>query len=354
MIEHLALGGVVRDTYTILEKLGEGAFSEVFLVRHKFLGLQAMKVFKTVSLAPTYDQFNEAFLLSKVAHPNVVRVFEANKIRTAEADRCYITMEYLGGGTLQALLINRVQLPIEKAVEVQKQICAGLSTAHEQVPPIVHRDIKPQNILVVNESSTRPQIKIADFGLAKNIDPRLRMVSANGTWLYMPPEGFLNYETPASDVYSAGLVFYQMLTGRFPFSSITYENDQQYRLALAKSRAAVPGAPSSSRKEIPAEVDSVCLRALQPDIKRRFQSAMEFLTALEALDAKPKKAFSEAQDLNSRTTAQEKARKAVEIGRQYATLNEAIEMLEEAIREEPRLQHQYGKTLSQWKSGLVL
>lgn len=354
MIEHLELGSVVRDTYTILEKLGEGAFSEVFLVRHKFLGLQAMKVFKAVSIAPTYDQFKEAFLLSKVAHPNVVRVFEANKIRTGEGDRCYITMEYLGGGTLQALLVNRAQLPIEKAFEVQKQICAGLSTAHEQVPPIVHRDIKPQNILVVGECSTRPQIKIADFGLAKNIDPRLRMVSAHGTWLYMPPEGFLNYETPASDVYSAGLVFYEMLTGRFPFSPITYENDQQFRLALAKSRAAAPGAPSSSRKEISAEVDSVCLRALQPEIRKRYQSAMEFLTALEALDASPEKAISEAHDQKSRAAAQDKARKAVEIGRQYAALNEAIEMLEEAIREEPSLQGQYGKTLSQWKSGLVL
>lgn len=353
MTEHLALGSVVRDTYTVIEKLGEGAFSEVFLVRHKFLGLQAMKVFKTVSLVPTYDQFKEAFVLSKVAHPNVVRVFEANKIKTAEGDRCYITMEYLGGGTLQALLAKRAQLPIEKAVEVQKQICAGLATAHEQAPPIVHRDIKPQNILVA-ESSSGPQIKIADFGLAKNIDPRLRMVSAHGTWLYMPPEGFLNYETPASDVYSAGLIFYQMLTGRFPFSPISYENDQQFRLALAKSRAAVPETPSSFRKEVPSKIDSVCLRALQPEIKKRFQSAMEFLTALEALDIKPKKVTSETQVQKPQTAAQDKARKAVEIGRQYAALKEAIQMMEEAIGEEPRLKDQYGKTLAQWKSGLVL
>lgn len=353
MIEKLAPGAVVRDTYTILEKLGEGAFSEVFLVRHKFLGLQAMKVFKRVSLNPTYDQFKEAFLLSKVAHSNVVRVFEANKIKTHEGERCYITMEFLGGGTLQVFLSKCRQLSIETAVAIQKQICAGLSTAHVQTPPIVHRDIKPQNILVV-EGGQELQIKIADFGLAKNIDPQLRMVSAHGTWLYMPPEGFLNYETPASDVYSTGVVFYEMLAGRFPFPLIEYENGQQFRLALAKSRAAVPAAPSSFRKEIPSGLDSVCLRALQPELKKRFQSAMEFLGALESCKNKRKNAETGEEAQKPRTPAQEKARKAVEIGRQYASLNRAIEMLEEAIEEEPDLHEQYGKTLVQWKSGVVL
>jgi len=353
MIEKLAPGAVVRDTYTILEKLGEGAFSEVFLVRHKFLGLQAMKVFKSVSLSPAYDQFKEAFVLSKVAHPNVVRVYEANKIKTAEGERCYITMEFLGGGTLHLFLSKCRQLPIETGIAIQKQICAGLSTAHAQTPPIVHRDIKPQNILVV-EGGHELQIKIADFGLAKNIDPQLRMVSAHGTWLYMPPEGFLNYETPASDVYSAGLVFYEMLTGRFPFPLIEYENDQQFRLALAKSRAAVPAAPSSFRKEIPSALDSVCLRALQPELKKRFRSAMEFLSALESFETKRKRAEPGDEGPTPRTPAQEKARKALEVGKQYANLKRAIQMLEEAIKEEPELRDQYGKTLGQWKSGVAL
>jgi serine/threonine protein kinase len=336
-----------------LEQLGEGAFSDVFLVRHKFLGLQAMKVFKSVSLNPTYDQFKEAFLLSKVAHPNVVRVFEANKIKTSDGERCYITMEYLGGGTLQLFLAKHPKLPIETALAIQKQICAGLSTAHGQTPPIVHRDIKPQNILVA-EPGPVPTIRIADFGLAKNIDPRLRMVSAHGTWLYMPPEGFLNYETPASDVYSAGLVFYEMLTGTFPFPLIEYENDQQFRLALARSRGGAPATPSSFRKEIPSALEAVCLRALQPGIRERFQSAMEFLAALELIASQRKTAESRDAYPKTSTPAQDKARKAAEIGKQYAGLAQAIEMLEEAIEEEPGLRDQYGKTLAQWKSGVVL
>jgi serine/threonine-protein kinase len=75
MIQTLTVGSTLRDTYTVLEKLGEGAFSEVFLVRHRFLGLQAMKVFKSSSQSPTSDQFKEAFILSKLAHPNIVRIF---------------------------------------------------------------------------------------------------------------------------------------------------------------------------------------------------------------------------------------------------------------------------------------
>jgi serine/threonine-protein kinase len=353
MNEKLTLGAVVRDTYTLIEKLGEGAFSEVFLVRHKFLGLQAMKVFKSVSLSPTYDQFKEAFLLSKVAHPNVVRVFEANKIKTPEGERCYITMEYLGGGTLQLFLAKRLPLPIETALAIQKQICAGLSTAHGQTPPIVHRDIKPQNILL-EEPGPASKIKIADFGLAKNIDPRLRMVSAHGTWLYMPPEGFLNYETPASDVYSAGLIFYEMLTGKFPFPVIEYKNDPQFRLALAKSRAGAPASPSLFRREIPSTLESVCLKALQPDIRKRFQSATEFLSALESVENQRKMAESTDSCPRPRTLADEKARKAVEIAKQFSGLTQAIEILEEAIMEDPGLRDQYAKTLALWKSGVVL
>ncbi|MGA2875787.1 MAG: serine/threonine protein kinase, partial [Nitrososphaerales archaeon] len=91
MIQTLTVGSNLRDTYTVLEKLGEGAFSEVFLVRHRFLGLQAMKVFKSNSYSPTSDQFKEAFILSKLAHPNIVRIFEANKIGVTNGERSYVT-----------------------------------------------------------------------------------------------------------------------------------------------------------------------------------------------------------------------------------------------------------------------
>src|SRR5208283_250424 len=229
------VGSTIRETYTILEKLGEGAFSEVFLTRHKFLGLQAIKVFKANSPNPTSEQFREAFLLSRIAHPNIIRIFEANRITDSESGRSYVTMEYAAGGTLHSYLRANAPLSVDKAIDFGKQICSGLAAAHSQKPPIIHRDIKPQNIVVtLNESEV--VLKLADFGLAKNIDPKLRMVSAAGTLLYMPPEGFHNYETPASDVYSAGIVLYEMLTGSFPFEEVEFSDEQQFRLGLAKTR----------------------------------------------------------------------------------------------------------------------
>jgi serine/threonine protein kinase len=354
MIQSLAIGSTVRDTYTILEKLGEGAFSEVFLVRHRFLGLQAMKVFKSNSLSPTSDQFREAFLLSKIAHPNIVRIFEANKISGSDGDRSYVTMEHAAGGTLHSFLSSRPLLSLEMVVRIQTQICAGLSAAHSQRPPIIHRDIKPQNILItsVEEDCT---VKVADFGLAKNIDPRLRMVSAAGTLLYMPPEGFHHYETPASDVYSAGIILYEMLTGTFPFPVVEYTSEQEFRLGLAKTRALIPRAPSTVRPSVPRALDEVSLLALQPDIKKRFQSAVEFLSALDSLESRSKATQSPPNPPSTKKgTAELKAKEAIQMGTQYAELPSAIRLLEEALLDDPGLRNQYGEVLARWKSGVVL
>jgi len=350
MIQSLTVGSTVKDTYTVLEKLGEGAFSEVFLVRHRFLGLQAMKVFKSNSLTPTSDQFKEAFILSRVAHPNIVRIFEANKINGSNGERSYVTMEHAAGGTLHSFLSSRPKLVSEMSVRIQKQICAGLSAAHSQKPAIIHRDVKPQNILLTDNESDFT-VKVADFGLAKNIDPKLRMVSAAGTLLYMPPEGFHHYETPASDVYSAGIIFYQMLAGRFPFPAVNYTTEQEFRLGLAKTRTLLPTPPSQVAGGLDRRYDDVCLHALQPDLRKRFQSASEFLSALEALGGVSSRAPLDSDD--GKRVALEKARKAMEMGRQYAELSAAIELLEEALQESPILAREYGEILAKWKSGVV-
>ena len=348
-------GSVIKETYTVLEKLGEGAFSEVFLVRHKFLGLQAMKLFRAASLTTSTDQFKEAFLLSKVGHPNVIRIFEANKIQTEDSERSYLTMEFLADGTLHDYLAKFPSLPVDSAISIQKQICAGLSTAHKQDPPVVHRDVKPQNVLVA-KSAGQVQVKIADFGLARNIDPRLRMASAAGTLLYMPPEGFHHYETPASDVYSAGIIFYEMLTGRFPFPAVDYRTEQEFRLALAKSRASPPTRPSMFTRGLPLAVEEACLRALEPELKKRYQSATEFLAALESLPLSGREA-ERGSPFTGETPpgpARDKARRALEIGKQYAALPVAIGLLEEAIKEDPSLRDQYREILKRWKSGVIL
>jgi serine/threonine-protein kinase len=180
------------------------------------------------------------------------------------------------------------------------------------------------------------------------------MVSAAGTLLYMPPEGFHHYETPASDVYSAGIIFYQMLTGKFPFPAVDYTTEQEFRLGLAKTRTLVPTPPSQISVGIDKRYDDVCLNALQPDVRKRFQSASDFLSALETLD-KDSIASQKTLDSDNRTrAASKKAQKAMEMGGQYAELSAAIQLLEEALQEAPSLTRQYGEVLAQWKSGVVL
>lgn len=353
MIQSLTPGSTVRGTYTILEKLGEGAFSEVFLVRHRFLGLQAMKVFKSDSLSPAFDQFKEAFILSRIAHPNIVRIFEANTIDGLGRQRSYVTMEHAAGGTLHSFLNSRPHLSPKASIRVQKQICAGLSAAHSQKPPIIHRDVKPQNILLT-DNSTDPAVKVADFGLAKNIDPKLRMVSAAGTLLYMPPEGFHHYETAASDVYSAGIIFYQMLTGVFPFTTINYTTEQEFRLALAKSRTHLPKPPSQIAPGISINHDGVSLGALQPDMRKRFQSASEFLAALNTLESASSIPPTPHVPDDGKLTARMKIEKAIQMGKQYTELPMAIELMEEALLDLPSLASQYRELLAKWKSGVVL
>jgi len=344
VISGFSVGSTIRDTYTILEKLGEGAFSEVYLARHKFLGLQAIKVFKADSSSPNSDQFREAFILSKIAHPNIIRIFEANRITDSEFGRSYVTMEYAAGGTLYSYLRANAPLSIEKAIDFGKQISGGLAAAHSQKPPIIHRDIKPQNIVVTNGESGIV-LKLADFGLAKNIDPKMRMVSAAGTLLYMPPEGFHNYETPASDVYSVGIVLYEMLTGTFPFEVVDFSDEQQFRLSLAKTRAKVPQPPSTIVKHIKPWLNEVCLRALQPDLRNRFPSAVEFLAAFQT--------GSDGSDM-PKGSAVLKVSEAVSLSAQYAELPTAIRLLEEALSEDEGLRCKYGPILEKWKSGVVL
>lgn len=207
-------------------------------------------------------------------------------------------------------------------------------------------------MVTTNESDVI--LKVADFGLAKNIDPKIRMVSAAGTLLYMPPEGFHNYGTPASDVYSAGIILYEMLTGRFPFEAVDFSDEHQLRLGLAKTRANAPEAPSTIAKCVPPWLDQVCLRALQPDLRNRFPSAVEFLASLEAAN-NPKDVQNQvSRFVESNESALQKVKEAVHLGGQYAELPRAIELMEQAFALDEGLRNKYGPILDKWKSGVIL
>ncbi len=188
----------VLGTYTVERFLGEGAFAEVYRVKHRFLGRQAMKVFKRpVSSAEEVEALlSEAILLSRIGHPNIVRVFDANVVETPNGMRGFFTMENVAGGTLDSFLRSQGnQLSIETVVDLSRQICRGLSVAHSASPPIIHRDIKPQNILVGYEA-TGIRARISDFGLAKQVNPLTLLASAAGTLAFKPK--FLRFLRPFS------------------------------------------------------------------------------------------------------------------------------------------------------------
>ena len=161
-------GQVIRDTYEVERFLGEGAFAEVYRVRHRFLGRQAMKVFKRVGMdiKEIEEMLGEAILLSQIGHPNIVRVFDANVLQSTRGICGYFTMENIPGGSLDKFWRSHGTkiVPVETAVDLTKQVCRGISLAHREKPPIVHRDIKPQNIIRQRDG----EIFLVDFGAVQD------------------------------------------------------------------------------------------------------------------------------------------------------------------------------------------
>jgi serine/threonine-protein kinase len=182
-------GQVIRDTYEVERFLGEGAFAEVYRVKHRFLGRQAMKVFKRVgmNLDEIHEMIGEAILLSRIGHPNIVRVFDANILETARGICGYFTMENVAGGSLEKFWQSHGGkfVPVETTVDLMRQVCRGIAQAHSEDPPIIHRDIKPQNILVGYEADGL-RARVSDFGLAKKVNPLTLLATAAGTLAFKP------------------------------------------------------------------------------------------------------------------------------------------------------------------------
>jgi len=275
-------GTVLKDTYTVDAYLGAGAYGDVYKVRHRYLGMQAFKILKPNVFENETEIFNEAFLLSKLTHDNVVRVYEANTFSYGDRTETYIAMEYVNGGSLDVILKQFIRLQPAHAVSIQMGICRGLWEAHKLTPPIIHRDIKPHNILLKVEGE-RLIPKVSDFGVARLANPDTKMTDVAGTLAFLPPEGFWDYQLPASDVFSAGIVFYFMLTGVAPFplprtqdlSTLT-----KIKEAIRKSRLSKPPPPSRYNRAIKGELDELVGKSLRESPKDRYSDAGEFLKAL--------------------------------------------------------------------------
>lgn len=336
---------VVRDTYTVIRYLGSGAFGDVYQVRHRYMGIQAMKV---IPATGSGDLFAEAFILTKVGHPNIVRVFEANEFRSEESPYIYFTMEYVSGGTLADYLKNN-----NPDMAVRQRLCleiaSGLSVAHAQNPPIIHRDLSPWNIMVATENE-QPAIKISDFGLAKSVDLTTRLASAAGNFFYMPPEAFWGHESTASDVFSAALVMFEMMTGRlaFPVEVPSNATDDERVKIVRRSRKNQPQKASTLNSSLNQEWDEFFDCALETDPTKRIQSGREMQVQLSGLIDNPKTSkASGAVDL------EETVQEAMLASQQAVSLPLAISLMERACSSSQTVSEKYSGLLELWKRGIV-
>ena len=182
----LIKGTIINDTYEVQFFIGEGAFGEVYRVKHKYLGVQVMKVFKEdyVNKTDLNTVTSEAKILSKLTHPNIVRVFETNSFIRDDKKYFFITMGFVSGETLTQLLARKIQLPVPVALSIQNDLLTGLKFVQEQKYPIVHRDISTDNILLSYDKA-KPVALLSDFGLAQSIDQLSRLPNAAGKYIYL-------------------------------------------------------------------------------------------------------------------------------------------------------------------------
>lgn len=345
MAERLAVGQVIRDTYTVVKHLGSGAFGDVYLARHRYMGLQALKIFVRNE---GNDALEEAYLLTKLSHPNIVRMFEANDFELGGDGFGYFSMEYVEGGSLLGLIDSSYTL--NDRLTLGKDILSGLAFAHDQTPPVIHRDISPSNILV-ERSKRGLKAKISDFGLAKHVDSESLIASAAGKYVYMAPESFLGIHSTATDVYSAAIVLFEVFTGQHPFRT---------RLSVTATAAEVAALVQKSREQAVPDVSDFAT-TLDPKWNMFFQSALAHeherrpttagdLLELYAsmLDGANTQCASKNEDVEAVVT------EAKRLALQSETLGEAVALLEQVCLGDPKVRSEYSQLLMLWKRGIVL
>ena len=267
------IGALFDGRYKILKKLGAGGMATVYLAEDQELGRRiAIKILDAKHAAD--QQFVERFRreassAAGLSHPNIVQVYD----RGNAEGTYYIAMELIDGLSLKELVLQRGPSPILVAVNYGRQILAALRFAHRN--GVVHRDIKPHNVLVNDEG----RVKVTDFGIARAGASEMTEVgSIIGTAQYLSPEQARGAPVDdRSDLYSVGVLLYELLTGVAP-----YNGDTPVEIAM-KHLSAVPEPPSAKRPEVPPELDAVVLRALAKSPDDRYQSAEEMDADLSAI-----------------------------------------------------------------------
>ena len=271
------IGKMLDNRYEILERIGTGGMAIVYKAKcHRLNRLVAIKILKS-DLAQNEEfrrRFNaESQAVAQLSHPNIVSVYDVSR----GGDMEYIVMELIDGITLKQYMEKRGQLNWRESLHFITQIMRGLSHAHSR--GIIHRDIKPQNIMVLRDGS----VKVADFGIACLADSAQTLTQeALGSVHYISPEQARGDRPDArSDIYSSGVVLYEMLTGRLPF-----EGESAVAVAI-QHLSSIPLAPREINPDIPEQLELICMKAMAPDLEHRYQSADAMIADLEAFRKNP-------------------------------------------------------------------
>lgn len=282
------LQGQKVGKYEILRSLGSGGFGSVYLARDTWLDIKvAIKVPHKQS-QELYKLLKEPRLQAALNHPNIVRVLAAEK----EKDVFFMVMEYVKGKSLEKLLEKEKILEWEKAVDIIKQIAYGVDHAHKN--KIIHRDLRPSNILISEEGT----VKITDFGTSAWLNSSPYAPTRIGSPPYMAPEQFLGKASYPSDIYSIGCIFYEMLVGRPPI----FDPDPFKILEKAQQGRVTP--PRLKNMKVPKEIDALIMKCLAPKVEDRIQSAQEILRELSRIKGESEKQ-PELEDIFARIRARE-------------------------------------------------
>ena len=268
----LVKGQKINDRYEIIKSIGEGGMANVYLAFDTILERNvAVKVLRgdLASDEKFVRRFQrEALSASSLSHPNIVEVYDVGE----EEGNHYIVMEYVEGKTLKQLVQKRGALTIPEVIDIMKQLTDGLAHAHDAY--IIHRDIKPQNILILDNGL----LKITDFGIAvaMNATSLTQTNSVMGSVHYLPPE-LANGKGPTikSDIYSVGILMYELLTGEVPF-----KGDNAVEIALKHMKEKIP----SVRKinpVIPQSVENIILKATAKNPRNRYNDVREMYNDLD-------------------------------------------------------------------------
>jgi serine/threonine-protein kinase len=286
----MSLIGRNIGNYKIVAQLGEGGMGTVYLGEHPLIGKKVAVKVLLDELSQRADVvqrfFNEAKAVNDIAHPNIVDIVDFGQQNIDGRERVYFIMEFLDGDSLQGRL-RKTGLTIPESLHVISQCCSALSASHKK--GIVHRDLKPDNIFLCPRGADRNFVKILDFGIAKltgdgpGSSSKTKTGLVIGTPWYMSPEqcegkGLID---PRSDVYSLGVVLYELLTGQVPFGG------EAFGEVLLAQMVKPPPPPSQINPNVRGDLETIVLRALAKDRAQRFQTMEEFQDVVDQATGRP-------------------------------------------------------------------